>query len=62
MIGRLRHDLPEAGIRTLNVRKYPSYLVFCRPEKGTIELLCVRHGMMNLPELFSESCRERAPP
>ena len=54
MIGRLRHDLPEAGIRTLNVRKYPSYLVFCRPEKGTIELLCVRHGMMNLPELFSE--------
>ena len=53
-IGRLRHDLPEAGIRTLNLRKYPNYLVFYRLDKGTIELLRVRHGMMNLPELFSE--------
>jgi plasmid stabilization system protein ParE len=53
-IGRMRNDLPEAEIRTLNLRKYPNYLVFYRLEKDTIELLRVRHGMMNLPELFSE--------
>ena len=53
-IGRIRNDLPMAGIRTLNLRKYPGYIVFYRLEKGVIELLRVRHGMMNLPELFSE--------
>ena len=53
-IGRIRNDLPEVEIRTLNLRKYPNYLVFYRLEKDTIELLRVRHGMMNLPELFSE--------
>ena len=53
-IGRIRNDLPEAGIRTLNLRKYPNYLVFYRLEKGAIELLRIRHGMLNLPELFSE--------
>lgn len=52
-IGRLRQDLPTLGIRTLNLRKYPKYLIFYRLEKGKIELLRVRHGMMNLPELFS---------
>lgn len=52
-IGRIRNDLPEAGIRTLNLRKYPNYLVFYRLEKNTIEMLRIRHGMMNLPELFS---------
>lgn len=54
-IGRLRRDLPLPGIRTLNLRKYPRYLVFYRIEKGKIELLRVRHGMMSLPELFSET-------
>ena len=53
-IGRIRNDLPMPGIRTLNLRKYPGYIVFYRLEKGVIELLRVRHGMMNLPELFSE--------
>jgi plasmid stabilization system protein ParE len=53
-IGRLRQDLPWSGIRTLNLRKYPKYLVFYRLEGGEIELLRIRHGMMNLPELFSE--------
>ena len=46
--------MPLAGIRTLNLRKYPKYLVFYRLENGVIELLRIRHGMMNLPELFSE--------
>jgi len=53
-IGRIRHDLPMPGIRTLNLRKYPNYLVFYRLESNAIELLRVRHGMMNLPELFSK--------
>ena len=53
-IGRLRSDLPPVGIRTLNLRKFPNYLIFYRLEKGAIELLRVRHGMMHLPELFSE--------
>ena len=53
-IGRVRHDLPVPEIRALNLRKYPNYLVFYRLQKNTIELLRVRHGMMNLPELFSE--------
>lgn len=52
-IGRIRRDLPVYGIRTLNLRKYPNYLIFYRVEKNSIELLRVRHGMMNLPELFS---------
>lgn len=53
-IGRLRQDLPVPGVRTLNLRKYPNYLVFYRIENGEIELLRVCHGMMHLPELFSE--------
>jgi plasmid stabilization system protein ParE len=52
-IGRVRQDLPGDRIRTLNLRKYPNYLIFYRLEKNSIELLRVRHGMMNLPELFS---------
>ncbi|HZL13882.1 MAG TPA: type II toxin-antitoxin system RelE/ParE family toxin [Verrucomicrobiae bacterium] len=53
-IGRVREDLPMPEIRTLNLRKYPNYLVFYRLENNAIELLRVRHGMMNLPELFSK--------
>ena len=53
-IGRLRTDLPMPGIRTLNLKKFPKYLVFYRLENGEIELLRIRHGMMHLPELFSE--------
>lgn len=53
-IGRLRQDLPVEGIRSLNLRKYPNYLVFYRLENDAIELLRVRHGMMNLAELFSD--------
>jgi plasmid stabilization system protein ParE len=52
-IGRLRPNLPVRGIRTLNLRKHPNYLVFYRIEKGKIDLLRVCHGMLNLPELFS---------
>jgi len=44
--------VPE--IRALNLRKYPNYLAFYRLKNDAIELLRARHGMMNLPELFSE--------
>ena len=53
-IGRVRQDLPMPEIRTLNLRKFPNYLVFYRLENNAIELLRVRHGMMNLPELFAK--------
>lgn len=52
-IGRLRRDLPPPEIRTLNLRKYPKYIVFYRLQEDSIEFLRVRHGMMHLPELFS---------
>jgi plasmid stabilization system protein ParE len=52
-IGRIRQDLPVAGIRALNLRKYPNYIVFYRLEKNSIELLRIRHGRMNLPALFA---------
>lgn len=29
-IGRLRQDLPTPKVRTLNLRKYPNYLIFYR--------------------------------
>lgn len=51
-IGRLRHDLPLPGIRTFFLREFPRYLVFYRLERGAIDLLRVKHGMMHLPELF----------
>jgi plasmid stabilization system protein ParE len=60
-VGRLRQDLPQPGIRTLNLRPYPDYLVFYRIEGGHIELLRVRHGMMHLPDLFSEAPPAQTP-
>ena len=53
-IGRIRQDLPMPQVRTLNLRKYPNYLIFYRLQKGAIELLRLRHGMMHLPELFTD--------
>lgn len=53
-IGRVRQDLPQPGIRTLYLRKYPAYLIFYRIESKRIELLRIRHGMMHLPGLFGE--------
>jgi plasmid stabilization system protein ParE len=57
-IGRLRHDLPFPGIRTFFLKEFPRYLVFYRLQKGTIELLRVKHGMMHLPGLFETSTGE----
>lgn len=51
-LGRLRSDLPLQNIRTLNLKGFSNWLVFYRAGKDSVELLRVKHGMMNLPELF----------
>ena len=53
--GRVRHDLRPEGIRSLVVRKFPRYLVFYHVEGENLELLRVKHGMMDLPSLFGGS-------
>lgn len=51
-LGRIRADLPIEDIRTFYVKGFANWLVFYRVEKGTVEFLRVKHGMMHLPGLF----------
>ena len=51
-LGRVRRDLNPPGIRSLIVRRYPRYLLFYRWVGDTIEILRIKHGMMDLPRLF----------
>ncbi len=53
-LGRLRNDLKPPGIRSLVLQRFPRYLLFYRVEGETLEVLRVKHGMMNLPALFSD--------
>ena len=53
-IGRPRPDLAPPGIRSLVLRRYPRYLLFYLWREDTVELLRVKHGMMDLSRLFSE--------
>jgi plasmid stabilization system protein ParE len=53
-LGRVRHDLPVEGVRTINLRKHPDHLVFYRLTPDAVGLLRVRHRAMHLPALFSE--------
>ena len=53
-LGRLRRDLKPPDIRNLVLRRYPRYLLFYRCSEDTIEVLRIKHGMMNLPALFDE--------
>jgi plasmid stabilization system protein ParE len=53
-LGRLRRDLTPPGIRSLIVRHYPRYLLFYGWHEETIEILRIKHGMMDLPQLFGE--------
>jgi plasmid stabilization system protein ParE len=53
-LGRIRNDLPIAGVRTIFLRGFPRYLIFYSRGRATIELLRIRHGMMHLPGLFEE--------
>ena len=52
-LGRLRRDLSPPGIRSVIIRRYPRYLLFYRWHEDRIEVLRVKHGMMDLPRLFS---------
>ena len=51
-LGRLRRDLTPPGIRSLIVRRYPRYLLFYGWHGDTIEILRIKHGMMDLAQLF----------
>lgn len=53
--GRRRHDLPQPNIRSLNLRPYSNYVIFYRLADDKLELLRIKPGMMQLPELFSEA-------
>ena len=52
-LGRPRHDLKPPDIRSLVLRRYPRYVLFYRWHENTIEILRIKHGMMDLPRLFS---------
>ena len=54
-LGRLRQDLNPPGIRSLVLRRFPRYLLFYRLDADTIEILRVKHGMMDLPQLFASA-------
>lgn len=51
-LGRLRLDIPFEGIRSLNLKRFPNWLVFYRADKKRVEFLRIKHGMMYLPGLF----------
>ena len=51
-LGRLRRDLTPPGIRSLIMRHYSRYLLFYTWHGDTIEILRIKHGMMDLPQLF----------
>ena len=56
-LGRLRRDFTLPGIRRLVLHRFPRYLLFYQSEPGAdvLEILRVKHGMMDLPALFDPS-------
>ena len=52
-LGRPRPDLHPRDIRSLVVIRYPKYLLFYHWSGDTVEVLRIKHGMMDLPALFS---------
>ena len=53
-LGRLRRDLKPPDIRSLILRRYPRYVLFYRWSEETLEMLRIKHGMMDLPRLFDD--------
>jgi plasmid stabilization system protein ParE len=53
-LGRRRTDLTPPGVRSLSVDDFPRYLLFYiwHQDQEAIEIIRVRHGMMNLPLLM----------
>ena len=55
-LGRERRDLKPGGIRSWRMRDFPRWLIFYSVRAdGTLVLLRVRYGMMNLPRLRMKS-------
>lgn len=55
-LGRERHDLKPAGIRSWRVKRYPRWLIFYSVRvNDELVFLRVRYGMMNLTRLRMES-------
>jgi toxin ParE1/3/4 len=52
-IGRPRPDLKPAGLRSWRVERFEKWLVFYLPKDTEVEIIRVRHGMMDLPEIFA---------
>jgi plasmid stabilization system protein ParE len=52
-LGRIRRDLNPNGIRSVVIRRYPRYLLFYLWQQETIEVLRIKHGMMDIPKLFA---------
>lgn len=58
-LGRPRNDLNPPVIRSLNIRRYPRYLLFYRWSGDTLEILRIKQGMMDLPRLFAGNKPEK---
>ncbi|HEY1719400.1 MAG TPA: type II toxin-antitoxin system RelE/ParE family toxin [Verrucomicrobiae bacterium] len=52
-LGRVRPDLRPPGLRSWRVDGFDNWLVFYII-KTEIEIVRVRHGMMDLPKIFEE--------
>ena len=51
-VGRLRRELKPPGVRSLVLRRYPRYVLFYLWQEDEVEILRIKHGMMDLPPLF----------
>ena len=52
-LGRLRADLKPPGLRSWRVDGFNNWLVLYLTGETAVEIIRVRHGMMNLPEIFA---------
>jgi toxin ParE1/3/4 len=50
--GRPRTDLKPTGLRSWRVNGFEKWLVFYLTGETEVDIIRVRHGMMNLPEIF----------
>jgi toxin ParE1/3/4 len=50
--GSPRVDLKPVGLRSWRVNGFEKWLVFYISSETEVEIIRVRHGMMNLPEIF----------
>jgi len=51
-MGRPRPDLRPVGIRSWRVDDFENWLIFYRVGQSELDIIRVRHGMMDLPKIF----------